>query len=79
MPGDRLPFAILVGCEVQLASVREQRLEPLDVLFLVAVDDVEGLEIVVDIDTEARLNGTPVGTLEIDPYAVGMTIGRRLP
>lgn len=32
-----------------------------------------------DIDTEARLNGTPVGTLEIDPYAVGMTIGRRLP
>lgn len=32
-----------------------------------------------DIDTVARLNGTSLGTVEIDPYAVGMTIGRRLP
>ena len=32
-----------------------------------------------DIDTAARLDGTSLGTVEIDPYAVGMTIGRRLP
>jgi outer membrane protein len=32
-----------------------------------------------DIDTSARLNGTSLGTVEIDPYAVGMAIGRRLP
>lgn len=32
-----------------------------------------------DIDTDARLNGASLGTLEIDPYAVGLTIGRRLP
>lgn len=32
-----------------------------------------------DIDTPARLNGARLGTLEIDPYAVGMSIGRRLP
>jgi outer membrane protein len=32
-----------------------------------------------DIDTAARLNGMSLGTVEMDPYAVGMTIGRRLP
>jgi outer membrane protein len=32
-----------------------------------------------DIDTAARLDGTDLGTVEIDPYAVGLTIGRRLP
>lgn len=32
-----------------------------------------------DIDTSARWNGAPLGTLEIDPYAFGMTIGRQLP
>ncbi len=32
-----------------------------------------------DIDTPAHLNGAHLGTLEIDPYAVGMSIGRRLP
>ena len=32
-----------------------------------------------DIDTPAHLNGARLGTLEIDPYAVGMSIGRRLP
>lgn len=32
-----------------------------------------------DIDTPVRLNGARLGTLEIDPYAVGMSIGRRLP
>ena len=32
-----------------------------------------------DIDTAAHLNDARLGTLEIDPYAVGMSIGRRLP
>jgi outer membrane protein len=32
-----------------------------------------------DIDAAARVNGASVGTLQIDPYAVGLTIGRRLP
>lgn len=32
-----------------------------------------------DIDTSLRLNGARLGALEIDPYAVGMSIGRRLP
>lgn len=31
-----------------------------------------------DIDTEARLDGARLGTIEIDPYAVGLFIGRRL-
>lgn len=31
-----------------------------------------------DIDTQARLNGRGLGTIELDPYAVGMTIARRL-
>ena len=32
-----------------------------------------------DIDSAARLNGANLGTVEIDPFAAGMTIGRRLP
>jgi outer membrane protein len=32
-----------------------------------------------DIDTAARLNGASLGTVEIDPYAVGLTFGRWLP
>jgi outer membrane protein len=30
-----------------------------------------------DIDSDATLNGTRLGTVEIDPYAFGLTIGRR--
>lgn len=30
-----------------------------------------------DIDTEATLNGASLGTVEIDPYALGVSIGRR--
>ncbi|HKQ12688.1 MAG TPA: OmpW family outer membrane protein [Steroidobacteraceae bacterium] len=32
-----------------------------------------------DIDTSTQLSGANLGTVEIDPYAVGMTIGRRWP
>jgi hypothetical protein len=52
MPRDRLAFAVFIGCQVELGSPGEQRLEPLDVLFLVCVDDVEGLEVVVDVDAK---------------------------
>lgn len=31
-----------------------------------------------DIDTRATVGGIPLGTVEIDPYALGLTIGRRL-
>lgn len=30
-----------------------------------------------DIDTDARLGGADIGTVEIDPYAIGLTIGRK--
>jgi len=30
-----------------------------------------------DIDTNAKLGGTDVGTIEIDPYAFGVTVGHR--
>jgi outer membrane protein len=30
-----------------------------------------------DIDTDAELNGANLGTVEIDPYAFGVSIGRR--
>jgi len=33
----------------------------------------------LDIDTGARLNGARLATVEIDPYAGGMTFARRLP
>lgn len=31
----------------------------------------------MDIDTDAKLNGTSLGTVGIDPYAFGLTVGRR--
>jgi outer membrane protein len=31
----------------------------------------------LDIDSDARLNGARIGTVEIDPYAFGLSIGRR--
>lgn len=30
-----------------------------------------------DIDTDARLNGADLGTVEIDPWALGLSVGRR--
>lgn len=32
-----------------------------------------------DIDTRSRLDGASLGTIEIDPYAIGLSIGRRFP
>lgn len=31
----------------------------------------------LDIDTDARADGVSIGTVEIDPYAIGLSIGRR--
>ncbi|MBL8267445.1 OmpW/AlkL family protein, partial [Steroidobacter sp.] len=31
----------------------------------------------LDIDTDAKLDGASLGTVEIDPYAFGVSIGRR--
>ena len=53
VPGDGLALAVLVCRQVELVGVLEQRLELGDLLLLVGRDDVEGLEVVVDVDAEA--------------------------
>ena len=60
VPGDGLALAVLVGGEVELVGVLEQRLELGDVLLLVARHDVVGLEAVVDVD------GQPAPGLVLD-------------
>ena len=54
VPGDRLAFAVLVGREVDLARVADEAAELGDLLALLPRDDVKRLEIVVDVDPEAR-------------------------
>lgn len=31
----------------------------------------------IDIDTDAKLSGTNIGSVEIDPWVIGLTVGRR--
>ncbi len=52
VPGDGLALAVLVGREVELGGVLELALELADLLLLVRVDDVVGLEVVLDVDPE---------------------------
>ena len=52
VPGDGLALAVLVCREQQFVRVLQQALELGDLLPLVAVHDVEGLEIVVDVDAQ---------------------------
>ena len=52
MPGDRLALAILVRREQELLGVLEMLLERGDDLLLARVDDVVGLEALVDVDAE---------------------------
>ena len=52
VPGDCLALAVLVSGEVELVGVLQQRLELGDLLLLVAGDDVERGEVVVDVDAE---------------------------
>ena len=54
VPGDRLAFAVLVGREVDLARVADEAAELGDLLALLPRDDVKRLEVVVDVDAEAR-------------------------
>jgi hypothetical protein len=54
VPRDRLALAILVGREQQLVGVLELRLQVGDDFLLARVDDVQRLEVLVDVDAEAR-------------------------
>ena len=54
MPGDRLAFAVFVRREQELVGVLQLRLQIGDDLLLPRVDDVERLEVLVDVDAEAR-------------------------
>ena len=53
VPRDGLALAVLVGGEVELVGVLEQALQLGHVRLLVAGHDVDGLEVVVDVDAEA--------------------------
>ena len=53
VPGDRLTLAILIGRKVQLVRLLEQLLEFGDLLLLVAGDDIQSFEIVLNVDAEA--------------------------
>ena len=53
MPRDCLSLAVFVRREEKLGGVLQLALELVDLLLLVGVDDVEGLERVVDVDAEA--------------------------
>ena len=54
MPGDGLALPVTVCCEIELIDVLEQRLELGDGGLFVRRDHVEGLEVVLDVDTESR-------------------------
>ena len=54
VPGDRLALAVLVRREQELGGVLQLALQLVDLLLLVGIDDVERLEVVVDVDAEAR-------------------------
>ena len=53
VPGDRLALAVLVSGEEELVGFLEQALELGHVRLLVARDDVDRLEVVVDVDPQA--------------------------
>ena len=53
VPGDRLPFAVLVGRQVELVDVGEHLLEHLHPFPSLLGHHVQGLEVVVDVDSEA--------------------------
>ena len=52
VPGDRLTFAVTIGCEVEGVNVFEFAFEFGDFFLLVGVDHIVGVKIVVDIDRE---------------------------
>jgi len=52
MPGDGLPFAVLISCQIELVDVLEQLFEFTDDRLLVGADNVQRREIVLDVDAE---------------------------
>ena len=52
VPGDRLALAVLVGGQVKLVGVGEEALEGPNLVPFVGMDDVEGFEVVVDVDAQ---------------------------
>jgi outer membrane protein len=53
--------AAQLGCDVDIANV-----------WFVSIDARW-----IDIDTDAKVNGQKLGKVEIDPYAIGVSFGRR--
>jgi hypothetical protein len=52
VPGDRLALAVLIGGEEEFVRVLQRPFELADLFLLVGIDDVVGLETVVDVDRE---------------------------
>ena len=50
MPGDSFTFAVTIGCQIEGIGLFEQALELGDLLFLIGVDHVVGLEAFFDVD-----------------------------
>src|SRR5438105_1884420 len=61
VPGDRLAFPVLVRGQVQLLRPAQQALELGDLRLLLLGHDVEGLEVVVGVDTQPGPGLTLVG------------------
>ena len=69
VPGDGLALAVLVSGQEQLAGVLQQGLELPDLVLLLRGDDVEGLEVVVDVDAEAGPRLALVGGRDVGGVA----------
>ena len=52
VPGDRLALAVLVGGQVKLVGISKETLKGPNLVPFVAIDDVEGFEVVVDVDAQ---------------------------
>ncbi len=52
VPRDRLALPVLVSCEIELVDTGEELFEPLDPVFALFGDDIQGLEVVFHIDSE---------------------------
>jgi hypothetical protein len=61
MPRDGLTFAILVRREIELGRRFQERLQLPDDVLLLGADDVQRLEVVVDVDAQARPRFALVG------------------
>ena len=83
--GDGFAFAVRVRREIDAIHAQRQLLQPGDNFFFAGNDDVFGLEIVVDIDTERALGQIfHVAERSLDSKALtqifldGLRLGRRL-